>query len=973
MSRRGNFIIIGILAVLLALTAFVAITKPAVLGLDLQGGAEVVLQAEPKAGQEVTQDGLNQAVNVLRTRVDSLGVSEPEIRKEGQNRISVALAGLDDPQRVLQLVGSTGQLYFLDAEKGLVPGVSVSAATAAGATTLDSAVPKTSLYDVLTAAQRLAEDGKFSGYYAFKKGSKEPLNDFPYSSEERLALDPNVAAVPEADREVLGVPEGYLPVHCSNLSPNGCPGVAAISEEARKALQEKGEETLYWYLYSLGDEADRLTGRDLDRAQADFDTRTGQPIVTMQFTDRGGRLFEDITNQLADRGRALFRQAGSPKEPTGIQQAYFQHFAVVLDGELKTTPSIDFERLPDGITGGSAQIEGLDGAQEAKDIALVLQSGSLPFEMVPVASNQVSATLGKASLREGLIAGIAGLVLVMIYLLVFYRFLGLVASIALVIYGALLYGLIVLIPVTMTLPGIAGMILTIGVAADANVVVFERIKEEVRLGKSVRAAISSGYTKGFKTILDANVVTLITAAVLFVASQASVRGFALMLALGVLVSMFTAVAATRALLGLLAGFEWFNSAAFMGASAKPVRWRFDFAGRKRLWLLISGTAILICIASIALRGLNEGIDFQGGTRVTVYLEQPASPDQIKSAIADVDPVFADASVRGARNAGEPDTGSTYTRFLIDAESAPQGTVDALQTTLASRYAFSQPADTQTVSASFGRDILKDAVLAFVFSMFLIVLYIWFRYDLKYALPMIVALLHDLIITIGVYSISGREVNATTVAAVLTVLGYSLYDTIIIFDRVRENELHLRKHSYDQIVNISLWETLTRSLNTSFITLLPILSLFLFGGATLQDFAFALLIGIASGAYSSFFIAAPLLSYIKGREPEWKKRRAGSDELPVFLRAAAPAPAAASAGPAAPAAPAAPAKAASRGAAPAAVAEPVAPPEAADDAELDGDLDEPDAADVPGTPEDAARARAMEEARRRRNERRQRKK
>ncbi len=201
--------------------------------------------------------------------------------------------------------------------------------------------------------------------------------------------------------------------------------------------------------------------------------------------------------------------------------------------------------------------------------------------------------------------------------------------------------------------------------------------------------------------------------------------------------------------------------------------------------------------------------------------------------------------------------------------------------LRERFGVVDQPDVRSVSASFGSEILRGAILAFVFSMFLIVVYIAFRFDWRYAVPMIVALIHDLIITIGVYSLFDREVSSATVAAVLTVLGYSLYDTIIIFDRVRENEAHLRKHTYDEIVNISLWETLTRSLNTSFITLLPILSLFIFGGETLQDFAFALLIGIASGAYSSFFIAAPLLAYIKGRQPEFR-RRTGSNELPSFL-------------------------------------------------------------------------------------------
>jgi preprotein translocase SecF subunit len=422
----------------------------------------------------------------------------------------------------------------------------------------------------------------------------------------------------------------------------------------------------------------------------------------------------------------------------------------------------------------------------------------------------VSATLGAESLDQGLLAGGLGLLVVMIYLLVFYRFLGLVADIALLIYAVLFYGIIVAIPVTMTLPGIAGMILTIGVAADANVVVFERIKEEVRAGRSVRAAINAGYTKGFGTILDANAVTLITAAVLFVASQASVKGFALLLALGVIVSMITAVAATRALLGVLGNFRWFNNAAFMGATASPVRWKADFAGRKTLWFAISGVIIAIGIGSLATKGLNEGIDFAGGTRVEfTTADERLTTEQVRTSIAGSAPGIDQAVVRGVNEEGE--SGDRYARFQLDTEELSGAELQRVQAELVRDYgAGVEFEEARSVSASFGSEILRDAVLAFVFSMILIIGYVSLRFDWKYAAPMIVALLHDLLITVGVYSLTGREVSSATVAAVLTILGYSLYDTVIIFDRVRENERGLRRHTYDQIVNISLWETITRS-------------------------------------------------------------------------------------------------------------------------------------------------------------------
>ncbi len=434
------------------------------------------------------------------------------------------------------------------------------------------------------------------------------------------------------------------------------------------------------------------------------------------------------------------------------------------------------------------------------------------------------------------------------------------------------------------------------------------------------------------------------------ASTASVKGFAFLLALGVLVSMFSAVATTRAMLGILGNFKWFNNVAFMGAAPKPVRWRMDFAGRKVLWFVISGVVVLISLGSLAVNGLNEGIDFEGGTRINVTLEQPATPDDVRGVLSSVDSSLGDAVIRGrGTTAGQ----NSFTEFQVDAKEFPTDDVAAFTQGLRERYGVADQPDVRSVSASFGSEILRGAILAFIFSMFLIVVYIAFRFDWRYAVPMIVALLHDLIITVGVYSMFDREVSSATVAAVLTVLGYSLYDTIIIFDRVRENEAHLRKHTYDEIVNISLWETLTRSLNTSFITLLPILSLFIFGGETLQDFAFALLIGIASGAYSSFFIAAPLLAFIKGRQPEFK-RRTGSNELPSFLLRETPKTA-----------PVAEPVAAGRGAKTATVAAPSAVAEA--ERPPPPDVDAAPAA-APAEPVDDAEAQARAAARARRADR-----
>ncbi len=302
-------------------------------------------------------------------------------------------------------------------------------------------------------------------------------------------------------------------------------------------------------VYFLYEHEPAMTGGAIKEASQTF-AAGNVPEVSMEFTEEGGKQFEEVTKQLAIRG-ALRQQS--------------QTFAIVLDNVMESDPQVDYLENPQGISGGSAVITGRFTLQEAKDLALVLNTGALPVTLTPIQKQQVSATLGEDSLNQAMFAGAVGLGLVLLFMVIVYRFLGLVADIALIIYAILLWGVFNAVPVTLTLPGIAGMILTIGVAADANVVVFERIKEEVRGGKSVRSAINSGYGKGFKTILDANILILLTALILFYFATAQPKGFALTLIIGTVVSLFTAVLATRAMLGLMADFSWFNRAAFMGA------------------------------------------------------------------------------------------------------------------------------------------------------------------------------------------------------------------------------------------------------------------------------------------------------------------------------------------------------------------------------------------------------------------------
>jgi SecD/SecF fusion protein len=870
--RRHLLILLALLAALAGVVVLGFFRQPT-LGLDLQGGLEVVLEARPERGRELTQEDLDRSVEIIRDRVDKTGVAEPEIRKQGENQIAVSLAGVHDTGRAARLIGQTAKLEFYDLQGDLV-GASISPEGQ------PIAAPK--LLPLLSSQQTLAEKGAPTAWYLY--GSKKERLAGPADTQAEILRELPGGEAPEGSK-FYAVPEGRIVLTCGTSAPLSAPATASQAGLC-PGVGVPTQEYYYLFKYQPDNKTEpipELTGEDLNGSgtRAEFD-QNNQPIVTLDFTDAGGDKFHEITRELARRGALRANTAGATSDEE--RDLFNQSFAIVLDGEIRSFPSIDFDRLPDGIAGGNAIIEGLDNLEEAQDLALVLQTGALPVEFVQVERTDISATLGEDSLREAVIAGIGGLIAVAFFLLLFYRFLGVVAIVGLAIYGVFLYGALLLFNVTLTLPGFAGLILTIGVAADANVVIFERIKEEVRAGKSVRAAIAGGYRKGFNTIIDANVVTMITAFVLFAVATSGVKGFALMLLIGTLLSMVTAVAATRALLGLLAGFRWFNNPAFMGATAQkiPAWQRIDFVGRAKFWFALSGAVIAIGIGSLILQGLNLGIDFKGGSQVTFETPTPTSVEDVRREAAAIG--RADAVIQGR---GDVENGG-YRQFTLKTESLSAGAQTNLQAALRSEFEATS-IGVKNVSASFSEQILRGALLAIVVSLALLVIYVSLRFEFKFSLPVLVALLHDVLITLGLYSLTGREMTAGTVAAILTILGYSIYDTIIIFDRVRENIPLMRRSSFAAIANQSLWETIRRSLATSFITLLPIASLLFFGGDTLKDFAFALLVGITSGAYSTIFIATPLLVLLKEREPEYAKRKEAGLREKLELTAEEPPP------------------------------------------------------------------------------------
>ncbi len=853
-------------------------------GLDIQGGLEVVLQAKPLKGQQLTSSMMDDSISIIRNRVDGLGVSEPVITKQGTNQIVIELPAIHNATQAAQIVGQTAQLELYDLTPSLY-GPSIDAQ--------QDAVPHTSLFDLLTLVQA-GQKGAPSAYYLFNSRTKQ-LVAGPEQSVAALKRDPVVIElkpqkaktvkvttgkgqkakttthVVQPGKTTAGFPTGYqvltapnrtVVISCSSQFATSCPSGQQGSVGTGGITPTPG--VTYYYLFKHGkyplDSSSpfpQMTGKELKLSgtQADIDPTSGLPIVTMQFTGKGNKLFHQITRAEAQRG-----QTRGTKES----------FAIVLDDNLYSFPSIDPSQYGDGIdpTGTGAEISGIASQKEAQNLALVLRNGALPVKFVTVERSDVSATLGKDSLRQARNAAIAGLILVMIFLLVLYRFLGVVAVFGLAIYSALMYGAILLLNVTLTLPGLAGLILTIGVAADANVVIFERIKEEARAGRSVRASISAGYQKGVRTIVDANVVTAITALILFAVATAEVKGFALMLLIGTIVSLLTAVAATRAMLGLLAGFKFAQSPSFMGATASDIpRWQqIDVVTRRHLYFIISLVAVGLSVLAIIFQGLNLGIDFKGGVQVQFTTANPTSLALVRKTAANVG--AGDAVIQGR---GTQTGSDSYTNFQIRLKKLQSAEQDKLTNTL-TKTVGAEKLGVKNVSASFSRQILNGAILAIIVSFALIALYVTLRFRWRFAVPILRTLLNDIPIMLGIYAISGREVSADTVAAILTILGYSVYDTIIVFDRVRENMKLMPRASVATIINVSVSEVLKRSIVTSTITLLPIIGLFILGGATLQDFAFAIIVGIVVGAVSTIFIASPLLSSLLERDPEYAGRR-----------------------------------------------------------------------------------------------------
>jgi len=707
--------------------------KKIALGLDIQGGTSFLIRL--KGGdKEVTKGMLDQAVEVIRKRVDYFGGGEQIISPVGSDRILVQIPGLDTAK-------------------------------------------------IQEARDQLSRVAKL---------------------EFRLVYPDNGERLREIDEGKQVIPPEYR------------------IETYKQQHQAEGEKPIEERLL-VKKKAD-LAGDRVSGAGASYE-RDGW-AVHLRFDSEGAKQFGNIT------------------------AANVHHrFAIVLDGVIQSAPVIQ-----DAIYGGDAQITGRFTEEEARGLASVLEN---PLQ-TPVSIEEersVSHTLGLDSIRASILAGFVGLAITLVCVAVYYKIPGLIANLALIINLILLVGALTMFHFVLTLPGIAGIILTIGLSVDANVLIYERLREEMALGKSLKVALNTAYEKAFSSIFDANVTTLITDAILFWKASGPVKGFAISLSLGILASFFTALIVGRNCLG----------------------WLVDTGRVKRISMLhlisaqninFLGKGLIACMCSLALllagafafykRGeRNFGVDFRGGDLITLSAPGKIDIGQVRGALKPIG--LADASIQESTQVGR-----SYITIRTPLNTSDKVEKQVMQTLPSSGF---RVEGSERVGALVGGELAKNSLIALGLGILGILIFVTFRFQLSFAVGAIVALLHDVLMTVGVFALFGRELTLTIVGAVLTVAGYSINDTIVVYDRIREGLASGRRGTIEEIMNSSINQTLSRTILTSTVTLIPILCLFLFGGAVLRDFSLAIIIGVIVGTYSSIFIASPIVLW-------WTRARGG---------------------------------------------------------------------------------------------------
>ncbi|HYN17965.1 MAG TPA: protein translocase subunit SecD, partial [Actinomycetes bacterium] len=678
----------------------------------------------------VDGDTLARTLEVLRRRVDQLGVTEPTLQRSGERRVIVELPGVYDPEEAVEVIGRTAQL---------------------------------TLHPVL--------------------GLAEPAADEPTDGDQLLLADED---------------GGRLRL-----------GPAALTGEA------------------VGDARAEL--------DAQFQTRWQ---VAIEFQGDGGRRWVELT------GQAACQQAGDPR----------RRVAIVLDRQVISSPQVDPSvACEQGITGGQTVITGDFTDQEAQDLSLLIRAGALPVPVEVIEQRTVGPTLGEAAIKASVQAAVLGTTLTILYMVAYYRLLGGLAAVALLCYGLLSFAVLLALRSTLTLPGIAGFVLAIGMAVDANVLVFERMREEHRAGARLRPSLERGFTKAFSAIVDSNITTLLAAVLLFFLASGAVRGFGVTLSVGVLVSMFTALVLTRVLVELVAraaavrqrpgllGLEGGGRLANWLATRGP-----DLLGRARWWLAGSLVALLLAGAGLVVRGPNLGVEFTGGRLLEYRTERPADLDATRRALAEAGFPRAVVQASGDGNLAVR-TGQLY-----------QAGEERVRRAVTAVGGQSEELRDEFIGPTIGAELRRKALIALGIALVVQLGYLSIRFRWTFGAAAVLAMFHDVVILLGLFAWLGKPLDGVFLAALLTVIGYSVNDSVVVFDRIRERLRSRTREPLATLANDACLQTVPRTVNTGLGALFILAALFVLGGDTLTDFALALLVGILVGTSSSVFVATPLL-------------------------------------------------------------------------------------------------------------------
>ena len=816
---------------------------------------EKVLRSEVKAA-------VDNSYNVLRTRIDRFGVVQPNIQslEDKMGRIMVELPGIKEPERVRKLLQGSANLEFWETYNAKDVAPYLQAADNKLRSILSNEAPADSAAVDSTAAPVVAQTTSTADSLAaaLKGENKAQSVDLAQIKKEHPLL-----AVLQVNSSGQGPVVAYAN-YKDTAEINKYLSMREIQAELPKDLRLKWGVSAYEYdpkgqtfeLYAIRSTERNgrapLEGDVVVSAKDEYD-QFGKPAVSMSMNTDGSRRWAQLTKQ--NIGKSI---------------------AIVLDGYVYSAPNVNTE-----ITGGNSQITGHFTPEQAKDLANVLKSGKMPAPARIVQEDIVGPSLGQASINAGVFSFIVALILLMVYMCTMYGFIpGMVANGALVLNMFFTLGILSSFQAALTMSGIAGMVLALGMAVDANVLIYERTKEELRAGKGVKKALADGYSNAFSAIFDSNLTSIITGIILFNFGTGPIRGFATTLIIGILISFFTAVFITRLVYEYFMNKDKWLNLTFSSKISKNLmaNVHFDFMGGNKKWLTITGVILVICIGSLFVRGLSQSIDFTGGRNFKVQFENAVEPEQVRELISSK---FGDANVSVIAIGTDKKTVRISTNYRIEEDGnnvdseieaylyetlKPVLTQNITLETFIDRenHTGGSIVSSQKVGPSIADDIKTSAMWSVVLALIAIGLYILIRFrNIAYSVGSVAALTSDTLMILGAYSLCwgwmpfSLEIDQTFIGAILTAIGYSINDKVVIFDRVREFFGLYPKRDRKQLFNDSLNTTLARTINTSLSTLIVLLCIFILGGDSIRSFAFAMILGVVIGTLSSLFVASPI--------------------------------------------------------------------------------------------------------------------